>query len=106
MSTDNKNGTSEPHTAINKKEVGRICFSQVFSLPSASCVYGWVSGTIFLWWTVGKLNWQCRQAGRPGQQAVDVCGLLEPFGGRGSNPSQVQHLGVRSLLQDGKETTT
>ena len=35
-----------------------------FHLPSASCVYRWVSGTI-LWWTVGELIGSVGRKARP-----------------------------------------
>ena len=35
-----------------------------FFLPSPSGIYGWVSCTIFGWWTIGEVNWQAGQANK------------------------------------------
>ena len=43
-----------------------------FFLPSPSGVYGWVSYTILLRWTVGEANCLCRQAGRVNKQSTYV----------------------------------
>ena len=82
-----KSGASDPLTT-KKQEGGIVPASTIFSAQSVWCL--WLGKQHhFWWWTVGEVNWLCRQAGRPNKQStyLDVC---EPTG----CANKVLYLGV------------
>ena len=79
-----KSGASDPFTTKNMKEGGELVpASTIFFAQSlwCLCVGKWHH---FWWWTVGEVNWLCRQAGQANNQStyLDVNGGASCSNGR------------------------
>ena len=81
-----KSGASDPLiTKKNRKEGGGfVPASTIFSVHSIWCL--WVGKMHhFWWWTVGEVNWLCRQAGQANNHSIyiDVYGSNPYFKSKG-----------------------